>query len=75
MTTVSAAPASVASRLVARAPSVSASLLCTPAFGLSLLPSLLPRPALVQGVLSGLLIAIALGLSAPLARLERRLVP
>jgi uncharacterized membrane protein len=75
MTTVSAAPVTAASRLVALAPSVSASLLCAPAFGLSLLPSLLPRPALVQGVLSGLLIAIALGLAAPLARLERRLVP
>lgn len=75
MTTLPAAPASVAARLLGVAPSVSASVLCTPAFALSLLPSLLPRPAIVQGVLSGLLIAVALGVAALLARLERRLVP
>ena len=75
MTTASAAPASATSRLVGLAPSVGASLLSASAFGLSLLPSLLPRPALVQGILTGLLVAVALGLSGPLARLERRLVP
>jgi uncharacterized membrane protein len=75
MTTLPAAPASMAARLLGAAPSISASVLCAPAFTLSLLPSLLPRPAIVQGVLSGLLIAAALGGASLLARRERRLVP
>jgi uncharacterized membrane protein len=75
MTTLPATPTSVAARLLGIAPSICASVLCAPAFALSLLPSLLPRPAIMQGVLSGLLVAVALGVANLLERLERRLVP
>jgi len=75
---MTAHPASLSpgmSRVTWHAPSMWTSTLVTMALGLSLLPSLLPRSAPVQAVLSGLLVAAGTGLAQPLGRLERRLVP
>jgi len=75
MTAPAASVSSGMSWVAGHAPSMCTSTLATLAFALSLLPSLLPRSALVQAVLSGLLVAAGTGLAQPWGRLERRLVP
>lgn len=62
-------------RAIGHAPPMCTSMLGTVAFVLSLLPSLLPRSALAQAFLSGLLVAAGIGLAQPLGRLERRVLP
>lgn len=62
-------------RLVGLAPPMTTTALVTGAILLSLVPSLLPRPAGVQGVLTGVLVALALGLSSLLDRARRRRTP
>jgi len=73
VTAVSAPVTSPASGAVG-APTMCTTCLGTLAFALSLLPSVLPRPAWAQAVLSGLLVTLGIGLARPLARLERRLL-
>jgi len=75
MTALSAALTARPSKAIVGAPSLCTSTLGALAFALSLLPSLLPRSALAQGVLTGLLMAAAIGLAQPVGRLERRLLP
>lgn len=75
MSVLSAFVAARRSKALGSAPSMCTSTLAMMAFALSLLPSLLPRYALVQAVLSGMLVAGGIGVAQPLTRLERRLLP
>ncbi|RAJ71611.1 putative membrane protein [Streptomyces sp. Amel2xB2] len=63
-------------RVVRRWPDLTAACFATLFFWLSLTPSLVPRPWLLQGVIGGITAAIGYGIGAPLGRLARlALVP
>ncbi len=65
----------VAAALRARLPGALTSALVAVAVLVSLAPSLLPRPAVVQGPLTGVLVAVALGVGGVVRLVWRRLPP